>query len=588
MLTGDGFDSASARGVSRCGFGAAEDVAAFPDGTSSMSCATPNATLAGLASTLVVDFTSEELLEPLVEDDALEGLNVVTGELDALRRDNAVRDLASGGKLLGGARLMPPAYGDSLGFVRLADSAYAGSGACVLPLWRFAADVAAAAGPEGPAVTVIVGADGGATDEEASAGGPAAHVDHSGRHGHAAALGASTLAAFDAQFDVRIWGQSGRHGLSFCYGELPGRAWAEGGGSLGLCVMLKTTLDRVQVLLHGKVIADAPPPDGTPLRWREWRRVRVVHSDATGGLRVELHGATLIDGVALPGFRPAPSWRFGFGARAGPSVEMNRSATTSAWSPSPSAPRSHRWRSPSPSHSTRSGLDERERGELRVLCRRDASSVAPAVGPSTGETALVLRARLRGGSDYRCRFVAAADGAWLRETGRSSSTIARSRNSTAPGGAAHGYVTRSHTLPLAAADELLLLTLNGQQYEAPPLNYSVRDQPTILGLSPSSGPPPVVPRSRSRSRRAPAADHHCRFGGGGASTTTWTSPPLTMRTLATSSCACRRPLQKAARPSLHTRSTASSLEGRACSRTTRRRRPTAPSPRAGRAPAAPT
>ena len=100
VLTGDGFDSASARGVSRCGFGAAEDVAAFPDGTSSMSCATPNATLAGLASTLVVDFTSEELLEPLVEDDALEGLNVVTGELDALRRDNAVRDLASGGKLL--------------------------------------------------------------------------------------------------------------------------------------------------------------------------------------------------------------------------------------------------------------------------------------------------------------------------------------------------------------------------------------------------------------------------------------------------------------------------------------------------------
>ena len=106
---------------------------------------------------------------PLVEDDALEGLNVVTGELDALRRDNAVRDLASGGKLLGGARLMPPAYGDSLGFVRLADSAYAGSGACVLPLWRFAADVAAAAGSEGPAVTVIVGADGGATDERRGA-----------------------------------------------------------------------------------------------------------------------------------------------------------------------------------------------------------------------------------------------------------------------------------------------------------------------------------------------------------------------------------------------------------------------------------
>ena len=424
VLTGDGFDSASARGVSRCGFGATEDVAAFPDGSSSMSCATPNATLAGLASTLVVDFTSEELLEPLVEDDALEGLNVVTGELDALRRDNAVRDLASGGKLLGGARLMPPAYGDSLGFVRLADSAYAGSGACVLPLWRFAADVAAAAGPEGPAVTVIVGADGGATDEEASAGGPAAHVDHSGRHGHAAALGASTLAAFDAQVDVRIWGQSGRHGMSFCYGELPGRAWAEGGGSLGLCVMLKTTLDRVQVLLHGKVIADAPPPDGTPLRWREWRRVRVVHSDATGGLRVELHGATLIDGVALPGFRPAPSWRLA-SARAG--------AVGGDAIGAPRRPHGHR-------HLRRADLlggapvaftnaqfvTNASEASFEYYADAIASSVAPAVGPSTGET----RSSSGSSPPRRLRLPPLRRGGRRRLAARprrSSSTIARSR-----------------------------------------------------------------------------------------------------------------------------------------------------------------
>ncbi len=48
---------------------------------------------------------------------------------------------------------------------------------------------------------------------------------------------------------MRIWGSALLHGMSFCFGELPEQAWAEGGASLGVCVLMRTKADRLQVTL---------------------------------------------------------------------------------------------------------------------------------------------------------------------------------------------------------------------------------------------------------------------------------------------------------------------------------------------------
>ena len=60
---------------------------------------------------------------------------------------------------------------------------------------------------------------------------------------------ADSWSAFDARFEVRIWGSALLHGMSFCFGELPEQAWAEGGASLGVCVLMRTKADRLQVTL---------------------------------------------------------------------------------------------------------------------------------------------------------------------------------------------------------------------------------------------------------------------------------------------------------------------------------------------------
>ena len=86
------------------------------------------------------------------------------------------RRTSSGVLLLGGTRLRPTEWKEPYGWLRLAESAYAGAGAAVLPPPPGAAD---------------------------------------------------SWSAFDARFELRIWGSALLHGMSFCFGELPEQAWAQ-------------------------------------------------------------------------------------------------------------------------------------------------------------------------------------------------------------------------------------------------------------------------------------------------------------------------------------------------------------------------
>ena len=204
------------------------------------------------------------------------------------------------------------------------------------------------------------------------------------------------------------------------------------------------------------------------------------------------------------------------------------------------------------------------------------ASVAPRRRPATGETALSSAELARGGSDYRRRFVAAADGAWLRETAAvfvDDSTV--TCNSTAPGGgAAHGYgcaATRCRWRPPTSCSSSRSTASSTRRRRSTTQCETSRRS----SLSPSSAPPPVARRS-AHARRAPPR-----------------RPPLPLPARARRRrgrhrrrpCereqhrACRRPplMVRAARPSSRTCSTASSLEGRAssCTRAAadRRRRP---------------
>ena len=103
---------------------------------------------------------------------------------------------------------------------------------------------------------------------------------------------------------------------------MPGQAWAESGASLGVCVLLRTKADRLQVTLGGQTLHSVAPPAAAPLRARAWRAMRVRHARRAAGLSVWLDGVPLLSGVLLPGFAPTKDWRFGFGARSGPNYAM--------------------------------------------------------------------------------------------------------------------------------------------------------------------------------------------------------------------------------------------------------------------------
>lgn len=78
-----------------------------------------------------------------------------------------------------------------------------------------------------------------------------------------------------------------------------------------------------QVSLRGRLLATIDEVEETPLRWRRWRTLRVAHTVAGAGLRVEIDGVALLSAVHLGAdFAPELSWRFGFGARSGPNPKQ--------------------------------------------------------------------------------------------------------------------------------------------------------------------------------------------------------------------------------------------------------------------------
>ena len=105
-----------------------------------LRCTTPPAAAAGYSAEQLLDFTDELLLEPSRAETlagAEEGYTRAEGFADA---QASSRFTSSGVLLLGGTRLRPPAWKEPYGWLRLAESAYAGAGAAVLPPPPGAAD----------------------------------------------------------------------------------------------------------------------------------------------------------------------------------------------------------------------------------------------------------------------------------------------------------------------------------------------------------------------------------------------------------------------------------------------------------------
>ena len=370
----------------------------------------------------------------------------------------ATRSTSSGVRLLGEATFRPAGFAEPHVYVRLTQSAFVGPGACILP------------GLPAP-----------------FAGSP----------------------WFAASFEMRLWGTARAHGLSFCYGELPDRAWGEDGASLGLCVLMSTLTDEVRVMLGGQIVHTAPGQ--SMLRHRYWRTIRITHSRALGGLRFEIDGTHLLDDVPIDvsAMAVTPTWRFGFGARTGPNPtqaeERHDIKNFHATNGAAVGPQNVT------AQLTLNGQQFVGRAGFTYLAPAVASSVLPTIGPTAGGTALMVAgALLHGGSDYRCRFT------------REDSSFTREEPAVLVGDV---VTCNSSAVPLAvAALEALSISLNGQQYISddtpamPSLTFSVLAAPTVFQFSPASGPAAggtLVALSLGGPAE-PSATHTCRFRFGAA------------------------------------------------------------------------
>ena len=443
---------------------------------SELRCTSPTAELAGYANVVDFDFSDETLAD-------------ATGTAAA----PSSRLTSSGLLLLGGTALRPIGYREPHGYLRLAESAFAGAGAAVLP--------------------PLPGE-------------------------------AASWVAFDARFDVRVWGSALLHGMSFCFGELPEQAWAEAGASLGLCVLFRTKHNKVQITLGGATLSSVTPPAAAPIRGREWKGVRVTHGLPSAGLSVHIDGHSVVEGVMLDGFAPTAAWRFGFGARAGPNIAMlEERHDVRRVRISLGAALTHLALHPEVSLNAQQYVTARDdagapNASFTYTAPTILSAVSPAFGPVTGSTQLrIAGSGLRGGCDYRCRFSGeASGGAGWREM---PATLDASTGDL--------LCDSSGAALSAAADEVLQVTLNGQQFSGDSnLSFAVHAAPAVASLSPSSGP--IEGRTRVTlalsSLREASANHTCRFGhtatSGGALDTTVVVVGATVG-MDNSSVRCRAP-----------------------------------------------
>ena len=465
-IHGSAFLNTSVAGELRCRFGAQEVAATFINETQ-IVCATPNA--ADAAGRIVGDFGAD-----------------AAGAASAPPPRTPLVS-AEGHLILGGARLVGAGYNEPLPYLRLAQAAAAGAGACLLH----------ALPPQS-----LAGAD-----------------------------------FFEARFEMRISGFAEAHGLSFCYGELPERAWAESGASLGLCVLLRVAEQRIRVVLGGTTLLDVPSP--VPLRGSEWRLMRISHlADARmadggirsagaggshAGLAVELDGVVMLEGLSLGvSWQPTPRYRFGLGARSGPNPSMSEERydvrsiliLTGARAPL-SCVRPEVSLNGQQYVSVANGQGGQE-NEFTFFGSPTLSSLMPESGPIAGLTQIRVRGDgLHGGSDYRCRFTpthpnATADGG---EDGNGDSRWAVRVTPAMLEGDELVCASSNGGESLAEAPlhpEQFQVSLNGQQY-SPPLNYTVYSI-SVVAISPLAGPTLGKTTVTLRlSHRPPHAQHACAF-----------------------------------------------------------------------------
>ncbi|MDG2303947.1 MAG: hypothetical protein P8R42_04690 [Candidatus Binatia bacterium] len=122
--------------------------------------------------------------------------------------------------------------------------------------------------------------------------------------------------SFAVTFAKYIWNGGGADGVSFNFGDLADAAWGEGGSGSGLTVSWPTYQnDKIKVYYGGSEIVTSGPRE---LRG-QWSRVSIsVDPSGTLAISEDNDGDGAVAVIAtIPGWNPAPGWRFGFGGRTG-------------------------------------------------------------------------------------------------------------------------------------------------------------------------------------------------------------------------------------------------------------------------------
>ena len=291
---------------------------------------------------------------------------------------------------------------------------------------------------------------------------------------------------FEAELEVYVGSGTGGEWLSACVGDLPDAPFGELGAGDGLCVLLLTHAQLLEVHYANALVLRRHLAQSL---LRAGRAVPLRLAYGAGGLEVQLAGVWLVQDVVLGAWSPLPSWRFGVGARTGEGLtdehrldrlSVRVGSAHEAWS----AP-------------VEVGSNGQQFSSSGVPFLYNAlpvvSSFFPERGPVGGASQVVVSgANLGSGSHYACRFGAL--------------TVAASFDD-------ESATVRCASAPHAPGAAELEVALNAQQFTSNAVPFTYYVDALVSQAAPSAGPAAGATLVRLQGGGFSAGqDCRCRFG----------------------------------------------------------------------------